>query len=73
MIRHNEITTPVHWKLCRNYEIKVTRNRYGHAPLPYTVTQTGTEILWDAEIKTTTKLKHNRLDIVVKMPEERKW
>ena len=61
MIRHNVITTCVHWKLCRNYEIKATRNRYEHVPLPYTVTQTGIVILWDAEIKTNTKLKHIRL------------
>ena len=31
------------------------------------------EILWDVEIKTTAKIKHNRPDIIVKMPEERKW
>ena len=29
--------------------------------LPYTVTQTGIEILWDVEIKTTTKIKHTNL------------
>ena len=73
MIRHNLIATRVHWELCRKYEIKVTRNLYEHAPSPYTVTQTGIEILWDAEIKTTTQIKHNRPDIVVKMPEARKW
>ena len=37
------------------------------------VTQTGIEILWDLEIKVTTKTKHNRSDMVVKMPGERKW
>ena len=37
------------------------------------MTQTGIETLWDVEIKTTRKIKHNRPDIVVKMPEERKW
>ena len=58
---------------CRKHEIKVTRNWYEHVPLPYTMTQTGTEILWDVEIKTTTKIKHNRTDIVVKIPEEMKW
>ena len=73
MIRHNLIVTRVHWKLCRKYEIKVTRNWYEHVPLPYTVTQTGIEILWDVETKTTAKIKHNRPDIAVKMPEERKW
>ena len=45
MIRHNLIATCVHWALCRKYEIKVTRNWYEHVPLPYTVTQTGLEIL----------------------------
>ena len=73
MIRHNLIATCVHWELCRKYEIKVTRNWYEHVPLPYTVTQTGLEILWDVEIKTTTKIKHNRPDIVAKMLEEGKW
>ena len=37
------------------------------------MTQTGIEILWDVEIKTTTKIKHNRPDVVIKMPEQRKW
>ena len=73
MIKCNLIITCIHWQLCRKYEIKVTRNWYEHVPLPYTVTQTGLEILWDVEIKTTTKIKHNRPDIVVKMPEQRKW
>ena len=59
--------------LCRKYEIKVNRNWYEHVPLPHTATQTGIEILWDVEIKTTTKIKHNIPDIVVKMPEEREW
>ena len=47
--------------------------RYEHVPLPRMVTQTETEILWDVEIKVTTKIKHNRPNIVVKMPGERKW
>ena len=55
MIRQNRILTRVHWELCRKNEIKVTRNWYEHVPLPHTVTQTGIEILWDVEIKTTTK------------------
>ena len=59
--------------LCRKYEIKVNRNWYEHVPLPHTATQTEIEILWDVEIKTTTKIKHNIPDIVVKMPEEREW
>ena len=37
------------------------------------MTQTRITILWDVEIKTTTKIKHDRPDIVVKMPGERKW
>ena len=37
-----------------------------------TVTQTGIEILWDVEINTTTKIKHDRPDIVVKITGERK-
>ena len=31
------------------------------------------EIFWDVEINTTIKIKHNRPDIVLKMPGERKW
>ena len=65
MIRDNLIATRVHWELCRKYEIKVssanmllTRAWYEHVPIPYTVTQTGIEILWYVEIKTTTKIKH---------------
>ena len=72
MIRHNLIATRVHWELCRKYEIKVTRNWYEHNPLSNKVTQTGIEILWDVEIKMTTKIKHNSPDMVVKMPQERK-
>ena len=37
------------------------------------VTQTGIEILWDLEINITTKIKRNKPDIVVKIPEARKW
>ena len=37
------------------------------------VTQTGLEILWCVEIKTTTKINHNKPNIVVKMPRRRKW
>ena len=73
MIRHNLISTCIHCELCRKYEKKVTRNWYEHVPLPNTVTQTGIEVLWDVEIKTTTKIKHNRPDIVAKFPGERKW
>ena len=73
MIRHNLIVTHVHWKLCRKFETKVPKNWYEHIPFPYTVNQTGIETLLDVEIKTTTKLKHKRPDIVVKMPGEREW
>ena len=73
MIRHNLISTCINCELCRKYEKKVTRNWYEHVPLPNTVTQTGIEVLWDVEIKTTTKIKHNRPDIVAKFPGERKW
>ena len=49
--------------MCRKYDIKVTRNWY----------EQGIEIFWKVEIKTTTKIKHNRPDIVAKVPGERKW
>ena len=71
MIRHNVIATRVHWELRRNSETKVTRNWYEHVSLPHMVTQTGNEILWDVEIMTTTKIKHKRPDIVIKMPGEK--
>ena len=67
MIWHNLIGTRTHWELSRKYEIKVTRNWYEHVTLSYTVTHTAIKILWDVEIKITTKIKHNRSDIVVKM------
>ena len=73
MIKCNLFITCIHWQLCRKYEIKVTRNWYEHVPLPHTLTQTGIEILWNVEIKTTTNIKHNTPDIFVKMPGERKW
>ena len=73
MIRHNLSATRVQWDLCRKFEIKVTKNWYEHAPLSHTGTQTGMEIVWDAEIKTSTKIKHNRPAIIVKMPGKRKW
>ena len=60
--------TRVRWRLCKKYEMKVPRNWYEHVPLPNTVTQKGIEILWVVEIRTTTKIKHNKPDIVVKMP-----
>ena len=73
LIRQNLIATCVHWELCRKFEIRVTKNWHEHVPLPHTVTQTGIEILWVVKIKVTTKIKHNRPNIVVKMPGERKW
>ena len=36
------------------------------------MTQTGTEILCDVEIRTTSKIRHNRPPIGVKKPGERK-
>ena len=63
IIRHKLIVTRVHWDLCRKYDIKVTKNWY----------EQGIEIFWKVEIKTTTKIKHNRPDIVVKLSRERKW
>ena len=73
IININLIATCVHWKLCRKFEIKVTKNWYEYVLLPHTVTQTRIKILWDVEIKTTTKIKHNWPDIVVIMPGKRKW
>ena len=73
MIRHNLSAIRIQWDLCRKFEIKVTKNWYEHVPLPHTGTQAGMEIVWDAEIKTSTKIKHNRPGIIVKMPGERKW
>ena len=67
MIRHNLTSIHVHWELCRKFEIKVTKTGYENVPLPRMVTQTAIEILWDIEIKTTTKIKHNRPDILIKM------
>ena len=74
MIRRNLIATCVHWKFCRKFEMKVTRNCYKHFPLPHTVSHTGNVILCDVEIKTNTHTKKsiNRPDII-KMPGERKW
>ena len=68
MITRSLIATRVRWKLCKKYEIKVPRNWYEHVPLPNRVTQKGIQILWVVEIRTTTKIKHNKPDIVVKMP-----
>ena len=48
--------------------MKVTRNWYEHVPLPRMVAQIKIAILWDVEIWTTTKIKHNRPDIVAMMP-----
>ena len=73
MIRHNLIATCVHWDLCRKFEIKLTETWYEHVPLPNMVSQTGNEILWEVEIKATTKIKHKRPDIIVMMPRESKW
>ena len=33
----------------------------------------GDSKLWDGEINITTKIKHNRPDIVINMPGENKW
>ena len=72
MIRHHMIATRVHWELCKTFEKKVTKNWSEHVPSPRTWAQTGIEIPWNVEIKTYTKIDHNRPGIVVKMPGERK-
>ena len=56
MVRHNLIATYAHRELCWKFEIKMTKIWYEHVPLSDTVTQTGIEILWDVEIKTTTNV-----------------
>ena len=38
-----------------------------------TITTHGDSKLWDGEVNTTTKIKHNRPDIVINMPGENKW
>ena len=73
MIWYNLIATSVHKKLRRKFKIKGTKTWYEHVPLPHTLTQTGIKILWDDKIKTITKIEHNRYNIVVKTPGERKW
>ena len=73
MIRHNLTSIHVHWELFRKFEIKVTKTWYENVPLQRMVTQTAIEILWDIQIKTTTKINHNRPDTVIKMTGERQW
>ena len=44
-----------------------------HVPLSHTVNQTGNQILWDVKINATTRIKHSRPNIGLKVPGEGKW
>ena len=73
-LRHDLVGRRVHWEICRKHAIACTDKWYEHVPENTTTSADGNvEILWDVEIKTGKKVKHNRPDIVVKNVKENKW
>ena len=68
--RHNRIATYIHWKICKQYNIKVTDKYYEHEPKTVTENNEAT-ILWDMPIQTDREIKANRPDIVVKDKNQR--
>ena len=63
--RHDKTATYVHWKICKEYNIRVSEKWYKHQP--NTVTENDEiVILWDMPIQTDREIKANRPDIIVK-------
>ena len=73
-LRHDLVGRRVHWALYQKYKIDCNKNWYEHTPERVTVSKDGqVEILWDVEIETCKKVKHNRPDIVIKEKGTNKW
>ena len=66
VIRHDLVATRIHWELCKKYNIDVSKVWYDHVPPPSCISNAGVELIWNKPIITTTKVKHNIPDIVIK-------
>ena len=63
--RHNNVTSYIHWGICKHYNIEVRAKYYEYEPK--TVTENNEVIiLWDMPFQTDKEIKANRPDIVVK-------
>ena len=73
-LRHDLVGRRVHWEVCKKHGIKCSEKWFDHIPEKVsTTTDSTTEVLWDLEIETQKKVKHNRPDIVIKEHDKKKW
>ena len=73
-LRHDLVGRRVHWEVCKKHGIDCSEKWFDHTPEKITSTSDGNvEILWDVEIETGKKVKHNRPDIIIKERERNKW
>ena len=63
--RHNKTAAYLHWKICREYNIKTADKWYEHQPNTVTENDEIT-ILWDMPLQTDREISANRPDIIIK-------
>ena len=63
-MRHNEVVRCIHLSLCNRYNIKHTKRLKNHS-VQETVSGPEATIVVDTRVRTDTKIKHNRPDIIV--------
>ena len=68
--RHDNVKRIVHWKLCRNCNLKRSEKWYEHAP-EGVVDNEEVKILWDVMIRCDREIKTRKPDIVVVNKNER--
>ena len=63
--QHNKAAAYLHWKICREYNIKTADKWYEHQPNTVTENDKIT-ILWDMPLQTDREISANRPDIIIK-------
>ena len=72
--RHDRMGLRVYWELCKKYGVKCAKRWFEEVPDMVRTSEDGaTEIWWDRTVETTTKMEHNRPDVVVLDRVGKRW
>ena len=72
--RHDRMGLRVYWELCRKYGVKCADKWFEEVPEEVRVNEAGNvEIWWDRSVQTTTKMEHNRPDVVLVDRTKKRW
>ena len=72
--RHDRMGLRVYWELCGKYGLKRSKQWFEETPDAVRVSEDKMyEVWWDNTVATTTKLEHNRPDVVVIDRVQKKW